>query len=1155
MLVGASMGAEDLSSYGPALAGNNIMRIFPSTVTVSGQAVGVLPAWTDSRVTYCRDNNVIPFFSTKLDGYAAGLTHVKNQLINMPQWLKDRSGVVLWITDRHEPEGDLAGGAEPAAANAYKANFKAFVDMLNTLPTDLRAKIWVGPVLTKTWTEKAGTTRDYDLYDPMSLGAPYGGDFFGVDMYHETGTTAAVVKPSTIIAPATFVAKFKAYKFSAGDTRPRVWPELGLVGMPEDLDGSARATWIQGLYDQVKLMQVGESGWTQPWSMHGWIWWHQIGKATGQVKDVGEARDFPLHLRSKPDPTKTTTDGSGNTLWYSTPVVLPGTPPLPLAKYNQIWTLENTGVTLPDPDPETDSDPDPETPPATPTWTYRVGATMKKADIAAYEAKLPRNGLMRIFPNSDGLPPAWDDERFAYCQRSGVLPFVSSNIDGDSSKFAAMRQWIINMPQWLKDRPGVSLYLSDRHEPENDFPNQPATFITNYTNWYNSCVASLPTAVRAKVAAGPIVTRQWIEGGASKGNGNYGQYDPGPAVSDIYAIDMYMDSWAPGTSDQVATEYRDPVQFLAGVKAYRHNNSASDTRGRIFAELGAIGLPADPTGVDRAAWLNGICAELDTWTEGAQGWRFLGFSWWNNQGSAGAALSPIGTSRYFYLDKYQVSGGTPTAYADPLPLKAFNSQAAAHYVLVEGGTPGQGTAALSARSGLSAAYVGAPGTTPPPAVVVPPLTDVPASGPAADRALRAIYTVLVTDPHLNILGDPLTKWRSLQATLRWKEPGSGQIVISADAYVREQLVPGSRIVVLRRALGTQHVLIAGPVEQLLWEKSNDADDNAGVGRLTVTFVDDLAWLGARLTYPDPDKIPDQQTTDYWEYSGNPEQGMLKLVNEQAGLLALPARQVPKLVVAPYSGLSDASVQIVGTSDVSPREKFEKVTDVLRRMCTLGANSLIPGAPVYHPDSLGFRTRQTTIDGDPVILFEPLRSRDLSGEVHFSFGKGNLKYFSYELTPPSANALIIGGSGTGSDAYVREVVTGEEDALRWGRFESYKAEPGGEIQNNDRLAEVAKEAFAEALSSARLASNASDTPDQRYGIHYNVGDIVSVELAPGQFESAPVQTVALQAFPSAGEVVGITIGDQSARYDSPSIARYRELDRRLGRIERRGERTD
>lgn len=1138
MLIGASMGQDDIPNYKGMLAGNHIFRIFPVTKTVGGASVKVPPPWTDSRLIYAKDSHVIPFVSSKGNGTDAFVAYMKDYFINMPSW-----ATLVYYCDWHEPEADFGAGSA-SGITKYKTEQTKMWNMITALPAAVRAKVKFGHVMTKQWVESSSKGDfDYSKYDAGI------GDFFGIDSYvlSSSGPGGTVVTPSSLVSPANFLSTIKAYKFNSGDTRPRFFPELGLIGMPADTTGNARATWLQGVHNELKTWKVGTSGWTQPWSFAGWIWWHQTGKATGAVDGIGQRRDFPLHLRTK-DATEA--------------VTLPGTPPAPVATYNAIWTAENSGgvVTPPDPvpDPPPDPVPDPNPGTGTPVWTYWVGASMKKADIPLYEPKLTRNGMFRIFPNSNGLPPAWDDDRFEYARRTGAVPFVSSNIDGDSSKFAAMKQWIIDMPQWLKDRPGVVLYLTDRHEPENNFKNQPQTYITNYTNWWNACIQTLPSALRAKVMAGPVVTLQWIVN-PNNGNDNYAQYDPGPAVSDFYGIDMYMNSWKPGSSQNatlVADAYLDPATFLAGVKAYKYN--FGDHRPRVFAEMGAIGIPTDPTGSQRAAWFNGLCAQLDTWTEAAQGWKFLGFAWWNNIGTTGSSLTPIGTARYFFLDKYQNSSGVLTAYADPLPLKAYNQQANSHYTLVTGGggtgTPGQGAVALAGRSTLSAAFVGAPSTTIPPPVVVPPIGGTPATGPAADRALRAIYTVLVTDAYLSLLGDPLMKWSQMQITLRWKEPGSGQITIPADSYVREQLVPGCRIVVLRRVLGTQHVLIAGPMESVLWEKSNDADTNAGVGEITVTFTDDLAWLGARLTYPDPSKTPDQQTGDFWTYSGNPEQAMLQLVATQAGPLALAARQVPKLAVAPYSGLSDASVQIVGTSDVAPREKYEKVTDVLRRICTLGANSLIPGAKVYHPDSLGFRARQTVIDGEPAIVFEPLRSRDLTGEVHFSFGKGNLKYFSFELTAPSATALVIGGSGDGADAYVREVITQEPGASTWGRFEGYRSESGSDIQDNARLKAAADEEFAEKLPGARLASNASDTPDQRYGIHYNVGDIVSIELAPGRFEVAPVQTVALQAFPTAGEVVGVTIGDQSARYDSPFIQRYRDLDRRLGRIERRGERA-
>ncbi len=1126
MLLGASIGAEDIAYYEPLFPLNDLMRIFPVDATVNGTAMKVLPSWTDSRIAYCSrlkagGHRTIPFLSTKVDGVQAGLDYVKNQLLQMPAWILNDPEMYVYLTDRHEPEGDLSGGA-----SAYKTNFTAFMAMVNTLPTAIRAKVKCGPILTKTWTESSASGKgnfDYSIYDPGI------GDWFGVDMYVATGTSTTVVSPSTLPTAAAFTQYVKAYKFNSSDTRPRLFPELGLIGMPADTDGSARAAWIQSVYDEVKTWKAGQPGWTQPWDFAGWVWWNQEGKATGAVQTVGQRRDFPLDER---------------TVDSSTAVKL--VPPLPLNKFNTLIATEH-GTTPPASGGGGGGSTDPgPTPTSTKVWKYWVGATMAKADLTTYgPAKIPQNGMMRIFPNSDGLPPAWDDARLIYCRDNGVIPFCSSNIDGDSTKFAAMKQWIIDMPSWV-----TQLLLTDRHEPENNYKNNPSAYITNYTAWWNACIVPLPTATRAKVLAGPVLTRQWIEGGATKGNGNYAQYDPGPSISDFYGIDMYMDSWDPANTANVAVAYKDPTSFLAGVKAYKYN--AGDTRPRVFPELGAIGIPADSTGSARAAWLNGICAQLDTWTQAAQGWKFLGFAWWNNVGTGGSSLFPIGTARYFYLDKYQNSSGVLTAYADPLPLKAFNSLAASHVTITTGGTDpgtGQGAVVLSAKTHLDASPLGTAATNIPPPVIVPPTTGIPATGPAASRALSAIYTVLVTDPYLNVIGDPLVGWTQLQATLRWKEPGSGQLILPAEPYVRAQLTAGSRIVVLRRVLGTQHVLISGPIEQLLWEKSDGSDDNAGVGKMTVTFVDDMAWLGARVTYPNPDKTPETQTTDYWTYSGNPEQAMLQLVATQAGPQALVVRQVPKLYVAPYSGLAGSTtVQIVGTSDVAPRAKFEKVTDVLRKICTLGANNNIPGSPVYHPDSLGFRVRQTTLGGDPILLFEPLRSRDLSGDVHFSFGRGNLKYFSYEVDAPSVTSVIVGGSGVGAEAFVREFTTPEPGNLDWGRFEAYSSESGTDTV--DQMQATATQAFADGLANARLASNAADTPDQRYGIHYDVGDIVSIELAPGEFEIAPVQTVSLQAYPTAGEVVGITIGDQSARYDSPFIQRFRELDLRLAKVERK-----
>ena len=41
-----------------------------------------------------------------------------------------------------------------------------------------------------------------------------------------------------------------------------------------------------------------------------------------------------------------------------------------------------------------------------------------------------------------------------------------------------------------------------------------------------------------------------------------------------------------------------------------------------------------------------------------------------------------------------------------------------------------------------------------------------------------------------------------------------------------------------------------------------------------------------------------------------------------------------------------------------------------------------------------------------LLFEPVRSRDLSGEVHFSIDRGNVEFYSFEQEAPIATHVLV-----------------------------------------------------------------------------------------------------------------------------------------------------
>lgn len=384
------------------------------------------------------------------------------------------------------------------------------------------------------------------------------------------------------------------------------------------------------------------------------------------------------------------------------------------------------------------------------------------------------------------------------------------------------------------------------------------------------------------------------------------------------------------------------------------------------------------------------------------------------------------------------------------------------------------------------------------------------------------YILLITDANLNILGDPISQWTTLDCTLRFNEPASGLFTAPGTPALREQLIEGARVVVMRYQPafpdeGGQFIM-AGPIEHILFERSDDGE-NAGDGVVTVNFSDDLASVVARLAYPDPTLTPAAQVTDAWTYSGNAEVGIRTLVNLNAGPGALAARKVPQLALGTLAG--------VGADIDTTADRMESLGAVARRMAISGGG-------------LGFRTRQS----GQQILFEVYAPEDKSTSVRFSFSLGNVKYLGYEVSAPTATAAIVGGQGEGADRFVTEVVDDTASAL-WGRTEVLVSRPG----TSDDLTGEGQAALTDGAATARLASNVADTPTQRFGTHYNLGDKVAVESWPGEQLVDVVRTVHIQCYATAGEYIAATIGDQSASSDPKWIRRLRDIDDRVGRLER------
>lgn len=307
----------------------------------------------------------------------------------------------------------------------------------------------------------------------------------------------------------------------------------------------------------------------------------------------------------------------------------------------------------------------------------KVGATMKIDELSQWQNRIAGIDWMRVFPNSNNLPPDWNDPRIEFCRNFNADPFLSTKVDGDNAKIATLLDYLEAMPSWIKDNPERKLWITDRHEPEGDVTA--AAYKANITE-YITKIDTLPAPIRSKIMVGPVLTRQWTENTAGR---TYLTHDPG--IGEFFGVDAYANSWT--------WPYPDPATFLSKIKAYRYNSS--DTRPRILPELGAIGHPNDPDGSLRAAWMQGIQDQLVTWGPSTVAWQgqFLGWCWWNAEGKSGDSIAGIGKKRWFHFDRIhngEPYGSDPEGGFDYLP------------VVVGSGTTGSGGTTSSASRSFTA---------------------------------------------------------------------------------------------------------------------------------------------------------------------------------------------------------------------------------------------------------------------------------------------------------------------------------------------------------------------------------------------------------------------------------------------------------------------
>ena len=381
--------------------------------------------------------------------------------------------------------------------------------------------------------------------------------------------------------------------------------------------------------------------------------------------------------------------------------------------------------------------------------------------------------------------------------------------------------------------------------------------------------------------------------------------------------------------------------------------------------------------------------------------------------------------------------------------------------------------------------------------------------------------LLITNRSLRVVGDPITRWTSLDVTRRRNEPGGGTVKLSRADITADQLAPGNRIVMVRDG----QVFSSGPIERPGPENWSVDGEDVGPGTAEVTWADDLASVVARRTYPTPSAASTAQTDARWTATGAAADVIRSLVNLNAGPGALSYRRVPGLVLGAGAGIG---------ATVTFGTRFEPLGDALRTVALLGGG-------------LAFRVVQV----DRMLEFQVSEPRDLTRRVRFSRGLRNLRSYQYEPAAPTVTTAIVGGQDEGADRVIVERTNTDAEAA-WGRMETFVDQRQSDDTPGDttELEQAGDEALANGAETARLSAVCIDTPAQRYGVDYDINDLVSIELNSGVVLVDVVRGVSLAHTPREGERVSVLIGTEDPSTDALWIAYLRDLARRLDRMEAR-----
>jgi hypothetical protein len=321
------------------------------------------------------------------------------------------------------------------------------------------------------------------------------------------------------------------------------------------------------------------------------------------------------------------------------------------------------------------------------------------------------------------------------------------------------------------------------------------------------------------------------------------------------------------------------------------------------------------------------------------------------------------------------------------------------------------------------------------------------------------WTIYVRDQNYRRQGQ-IDDYREATLTPVYNDVGTWSITLDRRAAQAAKLTtPGWGITVMRRDASAP--VFAGPAA---YSKSTVTEDEE---TLQVTGFTDDVWLRRRLVSPSPSESAPPYSNASDDQTGTVSTVLRHYVDVNLGPNAIAPRRLNGLVIA--------ADPLLGSS-VSASGRWDGLLEFMQNLAVTG--------------DVGFRIVQSGF----ALLFQIYRGTDRSGTVKFSRPLETLTGHEYEITAPTNNHAFIGGTGDGVTRVMQQL-SDSDSIADWGRIEGPLTN-SSDTANVTQMTQDGNDALAQGATQTTLSITPLEKAGVRYGIDYQLGDTVAVQIEDG-----------------------------------------------------------